>query len=1152
MSRSTLLKQLLNSSKGLTLATLVGIGFCANAVPVHPFWDQGTASGLNLENLNTAGVKPIVAFATASAGCMPKLAGGVSESLDPSQFYALSFGGNSGQYVTLCVVGGDTAKIDPSTGAGKTQAEADAEKVAVLMYEFFTSQVQKEGGTQGEMIPLFSSTPSTLDFDIEQGHSDTTFSNFVRFQALQLLMTGFTGTDPITGKTVTVPAIPNLQVTFTLPTLPTGLNVPNNDGNHHGVNFLLDLNKYIATYGASSVKWFAGINSMAMDYGSKVHNALPANQDNSNVDFNGDMGDAAYTSVTGVYDQIQNFTKGTNYVKPLFKSFGGDATISVTPMIGQNDTQNLQFYLKDATELQQKFGALPYAGFIGYWSLTRDQVCLPLPFNLGGTNPKGYCSNVNQAVSFGVADKSGVVTTGGFFNAFSGKTDYSSNPGQALGSTPKLAATQIKTADDKWTPYYSLSVTFPSNSDAQYIAVSAKPVSHDKSYDDVLKTIPGCSYLADSSQSEPAATFSDVFLASGTVDTKTDPAFFLCPFTTYNVEYFTMPVDGEWSTQGFSFGQVDTGVPQNAISQGLYSGQVGLYNTSTSTPSGAFLVVNAIPDWGQIEGSVILGGTKHAMVPGHYLYFDPKPIANEPYIIQAAYPPSYNTITLKSKNYISLPVGKYAVLMSVLDKLDSFKANVGFVGAPEKVTPKDAQLSSAQSIGNYVDFQWGHISTALGLANSQKTFDLNVYKGDTATGSPIYTKTDIPDDVTVDANTLQVPVQNAGDDGEGIPRGSEYTYEIIANAPGADWYYSDATKGIQADRFTGNVYVPSQLTPSPLQVKVNLPKGGSYSNANFPYDVSLTNISNKPVPIAPGTTVVFNTPFNNRIYGGDQTDCGDPMDGNKTYGLKFNNSGFGVGQVTIPVTESTSTLVQNGQEAYCLNTLTIGSAIGNNMLMPHEVWHISLRTNADGLTETKPDTDGEATMKMLQSTLNAFESPEVGKVGCFITLNVPLYPNEKDIISSFPSPDDVKKNITAGSITVNLPSSASSENNAQWKLEWQPTGDKYDCNMTTFLSPAGSSSPFPTGGTSGDTGYVTISRSAFDYTLWSETVHSFQAGQQPEMCQDNWFIDSLSGKADTGHIQPFKAQVTNGTQTYQCQVTVSTYNTSPPPKPPKE
>lgn len=179
-----------------------------------------------------------------------------------------------------------------------------------------------------------SSTPVRLDFDIEGGAILDQASINRRNQALVGLKN----------------ANPNLVISYTLPVLPTGLVAS-------GVNMLNSIK-------ASGLNVNV-INIMAMDYGSANDNG-------------GQMGLSATQAASNTHNQVV--------------AAGLNATIGVTPMIGQNDVQSEIFQLSDAQMLLNFANANSYITRLSMWSVSRDNGSCP---NQGFASP--VCSGISQS-----------------------------------------------------------------------------------------------------------------------------------------------------------------------------------------------------------------------------------------------------------------------------------------------------------------------------------------------------------------------------------------------------------------------------------------------------------------------------------------------------------------------------------------------------------------------------------------------------------------------------------------------------------------------------------------------------------------------------------------------------------------------------------
>lgn len=156
---------------------------------------------------------------------------------------------------------------------------------------------------------------SYIDFDIEGTAVVDVASNTRRAQALSALQA----------------ANPGLKVSFTFPVTPTGLD-------QNCLNALSILNQAGVVVDV--------VNIMAMDY----QYVQPVGSMS--------MGQYAINAAISTNDQIH--------------SLGIQATIGVTPMIGQNDIANEIFQISDAQQLVEFAQGTSWVTFLGYWSLNRD------------------------------------------------------------------------------------------------------------------------------------------------------------------------------------------------------------------------------------------------------------------------------------------------------------------------------------------------------------------------------------------------------------------------------------------------------------------------------------------------------------------------------------------------------------------------------------------------------------------------------------------------------------------------------------------------------------------------------------------------------------------------------------------------------------
>jgi chitinase len=126
----------------------------------------------------------------------------------------------------------------------------------------------------------------------------------------------------------------NLEISFTLPTMPAGLTGVGisiiSAAKNHGIDF--------------------SVNGMAMDY--------------YDAEADEDMGKAAINAAKSIKTQLSK----------LYPSLSDNelyAKVAITPMIGLNDDVNGMFKLKDADALTE-FGELNGLSFLSMWSFNRD------------------------------------------------------------------------------------------------------------------------------------------------------------------------------------------------------------------------------------------------------------------------------------------------------------------------------------------------------------------------------------------------------------------------------------------------------------------------------------------------------------------------------------------------------------------------------------------------------------------------------------------------------------------------------------------------------------------------------------------------------------------------------------------------------------
>jgi Ricin-type beta-trefoil lectin domain/Glycosyl hydrolases family 18 len=223
--------------------------------------------------------------------------------------------------------GGVTAINDSATVSNVAALEAEGGNVRVSFGGEDGTEIAASCTSLSSLVAAYQSVIneyklSYIDFDIEGAAVADTSANNLRNQAIAQLEAND----------------PGLQVSYTLPVLPTGLT-------SDGVNIL----QSAKTYGAS----IAAVNVMAMDYGGS---------------FPGDMATLAEEAAKATAGQVQSVWTNLSSAQALAK-------IAVTPMIGVNDAGTSEtFTLSDASTLANwaKSNGLAWTSF---WSATRDSEC---------------------------------------------------------------------------------------------------------------------------------------------------------------------------------------------------------------------------------------------------------------------------------------------------------------------------------------------------------------------------------------------------------------------------------------------------------------------------------------------------------------------------------------------------------------------------------------------------------------------------------------------------------------------------------------------------------------------------------------------------------------------------------------------------------
>ncbi len=270
--------------------------------PAHDLLDTARKTGVKNFNL---------AFITSGGGCTPKW-GGVTD---------LGSDAVARQIGPLREAGGDVrVSFGGAAGSELGLACTSADELAAAY---------------GKVVDAYKLTK--VDFDIEGAALPNTAANTRRAQAIARLQ-----------KTH-----PGLDVSFTLPVMPTGLT-------QDGVNLVENAKKNGVSISA--------VNIMAMDYGSS---------------FNGDMGQYAIDAATATHAQVKG-------VLGLSDAAAWKA-VAVTPMIGVNDVAAEVFKVDDATQLAA-FARSKGLGWLSMWSATRDKPCPGGPQN----SASATCSSIRQ------------------------------------------------------------------------------------------------------------------------------------------------------------------------------------------------------------------------------------------------------------------------------------------------------------------------------------------------------------------------------------------------------------------------------------------------------------------------------------------------------------------------------------------------------------------------------------------------------------------------------------------------------------------------------------------------------------------------------------------------------------------------------------
>jgi hypothetical protein len=291
----------------------------AGAAGFAPYVDTSLFPPFNLVTTAQAtGVKQFnLAFVVAGGGgCTPEWGGVTALGADPV----------AAQIGALRAIGGDV-RISFGGEAGSELAQT------------CTSVSQLEAAYQ-QVISAYD--VNKLDFDIEGSAVADTAANARRDQALAALQA----------------ADPGLQVSFTLPVLPSGLPAAEDA---------------VLTGAVQAGVSISAVNVMAMDFG-----------DGAAPDPGGQMGTYAIDAATATDAQVAS-ALGISDAAAWSK-------VAVTPMIGMNDTSDEIFTIANAQQLVA-FAQSKHLAWLSMWSAARDQEC---PGGAAGF-AEPTCSSIVQA-----------------------------------------------------------------------------------------------------------------------------------------------------------------------------------------------------------------------------------------------------------------------------------------------------------------------------------------------------------------------------------------------------------------------------------------------------------------------------------------------------------------------------------------------------------------------------------------------------------------------------------------------------------------------------------------------------------------------------------------------------------------------------------
>jgi hypothetical protein len=282
-----------STSSGAPSAGAAGFAPYVDTSLFPPFNLVSTAEATGVKQFNLAFV-----VSGGSGGCTPDWGGVTAIGADPV----------ASQIAALRAIGGDV-RISFGGEDGSELAQT------------CTSLSQLEAAYQ-DVISSYD--VNKIDFDIEGAAVDDTAANALRDQALVALQA----------------KDPGLQVSFTLPVLPSGLPAAEDAVLTGAVQAGVDI---------------TAVNVMAMDYG-----------DGAAPDPSGQMGTFAINAATATDAQVAA-AMGISDAAAWSK-------VAVTPMIGVNDTSDEIFTVANAQQLVA-FAASKHLAWLSMWSAARDQEC---------------------------------------------------------------------------------------------------------------------------------------------------------------------------------------------------------------------------------------------------------------------------------------------------------------------------------------------------------------------------------------------------------------------------------------------------------------------------------------------------------------------------------------------------------------------------------------------------------------------------------------------------------------------------------------------------------------------------------------------------------------------------------------------------------